>query len=1075
MIIGRAYALIAFLGMYSLLFVYMKITGEKPDGTEIYIVLGLSLSLTFGISLIRKLGEELRVAILQSNYYSFVIGTFLLCDLNLWSVFFLLIEFVVVMMTYQAIRSIRGLWIFSAMVIVISAGLVWTGPVPASTDSIVIFMIMTMIVGGSFIVSFQKLTDERRRFEVESEIREHKRLLHGILESSEDLIWSVDHHLHIINGNSPFFTLMERLDGGGVQAGAQMPSDSFQIPNWYELVQQAFSGNSQFLTQTIQFTSGFPVSLDIRLMPITEDGKIIAVSGFARDVTDTIALQSRIHKAQERYENAASVTKDGIWEWDLINRTVHLSDRLQQLVGRTILPKDQTSGSFGKLLHPEDLPKVVTEFRELIRGNTERIFGEVRMKHADGTWRWMEGRGSAIRDQNGRVLRISGAITDITERKKSEQELQKLSLVARKTSNAVIIIDAKGNIEWTNEGFTKISGYELEEVIGKRPGSFLLGEDTNRETVEMIREKIQTGETVSTEILNYHKDGTSYWISIEVTPIRNAKGVISNYMIIESDITSQKVNEFQLRVAKKKAEEAANAKSEFLATMSHEIRTPMNAVIGMTGLLLDSPLSEEQRDFVETIRVSGDNLLTIINDILDFSKIDAGKLDFEQQIFSLPETIEDVLDLLSSKAQAKGLELTYEADPNVPASIISDPTRLNQILVNLIGNAIKFTSQGGVNLLIKESNRYRDVSQLQFSVRDTGIGIHEEKQQNLFKPFSQVDVSTTRKYGGTGLGLAISSRLVQLLGGDIWVESKVGEGSVFHFSIRVKVHEDTTFLNYVSPSQGIGLAGKQVLLVDDSLTNLRILTAQLTSWGMLCDACEAPGQVSQMIAQKQYDLLILDMHMQEMNGLHLARQLTSTFGPDTPPMMMLTSIGQSLLADERELFKSFLHKPVRREQLYKRISRVLSPAERPQNLPERHKQEVSSDPMPMLKVLIAEDNLVNQKVARRMLKKLGYAAEVVANGQEAVEIVQQRAFDLIFMDMRMPVMDGLEATRQIRTRFPSESMKIIAMTANALKGDRDICLEVGMDDYITKPVKITQIREAILRTCPPFPRTSGYM
>ncbi len=624
-----------------------------------------------------------------------------------------------------------------------------------------------------------------------------------------------------------------------------------------------------------------------------------------------------------------------------------------------------------------------------------------------------------------------------------------------------------GCIEWVNAAFTRITEYELHETIGKRPGQFLQGPGTDPETVKETARKLREEVPFTVEILNYSKSGNSYWLRMDISPIFNDNGELVNFIAVETDLTEQKAYEQELKMAKIAAEEGAKAKSEFLANMSHEIRTPMNAVIGMTGLLLDTDLREDQREFVETIRVSGDNLLTIINDILDFSKIDAGHLELEQQSFSLPEIIEDVLDLLSSKSQAQGLELLYEAEPNTPSQIISDPTRLNQVLLNLISNAIKFTHEGEVSLSIKEIKRIGQVSQLQFSIRDTGIGIPPEKVDTLFKPFVQVDASTTRKYGGTGLGLAICIKLVQLMGGNIWVESEEGQGSVFHFTIRTKVDSEETFSTYVSPTKANLLEGKRALLVDDNYTNLRILKAQLASWGIESVTCAFPMEASELVRTHTFDFLILDMHMPLIDGYQLAIKLKSEFGETLPPLLMLTSLGQAIGGPERDLFHALMHKPVRREQLYRHLHRAITPNSN--SLGVRREIVAMELPpvMPPLRILVAEDNLVNQKVARRMLEKLGYQPEFVATGLEAVEILRHHFFDLIFMDMRMPVMDGIEATQKIRQIYGLRGPVICAMTANAMKGDRDLCLEAGMNDYIAKPVKTEALRDAILRSFGP--------
>ncbi|MEM9983795.1 MAG: response regulator [Bacteroidota bacterium] len=653
--------------------------------------------------------------------------------------------------------------------------------------------------------------------------------------------------------------------------------------------------------------------------------------------------------------------------------------------------------------------------------------------------------------------------SDITERHLSEERLRTLSAVAEKTTSTVIISDKFGRIEWVNEAFECISGYRLEEVKGKKPRDLLQGPDTDPTTIKLIAEALQNHQPVSTEILNYHKDGTPYWIDMKINPVFNSDGELERFIAIENDITERKQAEGALKQAKEVAETAAQAKSDFLATMSHEIRTPMNAVIGMTGLLLDTGLSDEQREYAETIRVSGDNLLTVINDILDFSKIDSGKLELEQQPFMIHETIEDVLDLMSTKARDKHLELVYEMDPSVPPQIVSDPTRISQVLVNLVGNALKFTHEGEVVVKVEKLAHTDQATTLQFGVSDTGIGIPPEKMERLFKPFSQVDASTTRKYGGTGLGLAICRMLVELMGGRIWVESEEGKGTTFFFTIEVGTSDE--ILESPVKLDVADLAGTHVLLVDDNPTNLSILSKQCQLWGLQVTSTQNPFEAQSWVeAGQKFDLGILDHCMPDLAGDELAQGIRQH--RKDMPLILLTSLGQSLGESGKTLFHAQLSKPIRRQALLKNILKVLGYQQTTQNRP--HKPKIGKDfaaSLPPLKVLLVEDNAVNQKVALRMLSKLGYTADVAGNGEEALGAMDLKAYDLVFMDMQMPIMDGITATQHIRAnlnRYPQQPV-VIAMTANALKGDRERCLKAGMNDYISKPVKLPHLQDAILR------------
>ncbi|MFQ5433539.1 MAG: response regulator [Anaerolineae bacterium] len=661
--------------------------------------------------------------------------------------------------------------------------------------------------------------------------------------------------------------------------------------------------------------------------------------------------------------------------------------------------------------------------------------------------------------------RVASQVGHVVQRKQMETAVQAQRDFAHQVMDSMgqglVILNQEQLIEYINPAGAQMLGYEPDELIGETPFKLALPEDLP--VAHQLRQNLFSGKIQHLDGRFLRKDGSTLPAMLSAVPRwqgEQTNGVIA----VITDLTERKQIEEDLAHARDQALVASRLKSEFLANMSHEIRTPLNAVIGMTSLLLDTPLTAEQVDFAETIRSSGDVLLSLINDILDFSKIEAGKLELEELPFDLRDCVEDALDVLTNRAVDKGLEMAYLIRENVPGAIIGDITRLRQVLVNLLGNAVKFTESGEVVVKVESKplpGNNHDIPachEIHFSVQDTGIGIPQERMGRLFQSFSQVDASTTRRYGGSGLGLAISKRLIEMMDGRIWVESQVGEGSVFHFTI-VADTAATQRRVYLRGTQPL-LREKRPLVVDDNKTNRYILCRQLESWGMKPVLASSGAEAMRLVAQEEpFDFAILDMQMPEMDGATLAVKIRQLAAGKDLPILMLSSMG------EREEMRfdvdiaAFLTKPVKPALLYEAISYLFTGTaitvknKKPAaaidwNLAQKHP----------LRILLAEDNAVNQKVALRILERLGYRADVAANGLEVIEALHRQPYDVILMDVQMPEMDGVAATQHIRAEWPiTKQPRIIAMTAHALTGDRERFLATGMEAYISKPVQINEL------------------
>jgi PAS domain S-box-containing protein len=790
-------------------------------------------------------------------------------------------------------------------------------------------------------------------------------------------------------------------------------------------------------------------------------------------------------ESETRFRDMANNISQLAWVADENGSIFWYNQRWFDYTGTTL--EDMAGSGWQKMLRPDYVPGVT--------GKIQRCFekGEVwedafPLRNNDGEYRWFLSRAVPIRDGNGKVLRWFGTHTDITELRDSRKHLTTMEARYRglleAAPDAMVVFDKDGIIVLLNVQAERRFQYSREELIGKKVTTIIPQGFERRIRREVSPSDSDAMRRIGTglELTGKRKDGSEFPIEVMMSPLDGTDGVLGTAAIrditqrrkaeqvlqqrtadLRTEVAERRNAENEMRRARDAAEVANQAKSEFLANMSHEIRTPLNGVIGMTDLVLDTDLTAAQRSYLETIKLSADSLLDVINDILDTSKIEAGKLELEVIDFNLRRCVEEALQTMASRADEKDLELTCEIASGVPEQVGGDPGRLRQIILNLVSNAIKFTHQGEVALNVKLD---KEANTLQFTVSDTGIGISAEKRNLVFSPFTQADSSLTRKYGGTGLGLTISSRLVAMMGGRIWVESEVGKGSQFHFTVRLEAPR-TCVAPDAMPGPMENLLGLKVLVVDDNLTNQRILQGMLSQWGALI-TCTENGEQGLLLWQaalaesQPYQLVLTDSHMPTMDGFGLVERIRR--GPHAFPVtvMMLTSSGHWGDVERcRELgIQSYLHKPVRKQELLTAILAAIGQSKAPS--PDTNVPRAAA--FRSLRILLAEDTRINQAVATRMLEKMGHSVLVAATGHEVLSLVQSHLFDLVLMDIQMPEMDGLTATEKIRDleRFTQYRLPIIAMTAHAMSGDRQRCIDAGMDGYIAKPISRQQLEDAIV-------------
>ncbi|KWT90171.1 response regulator [Candidatus Magnetominusculus xianensis] len=693
------------------------------------------------------------------------------------------------------------------------------------------------------------------------------------------------------------------------------------------------------------------------------------------------------------------------------------------------------------------------------------------LRKKDGSELIIEQNIRVVKNELGQPLYYEGFINDVTECKNAEAQLIKLSSAIIQSPVAVTITDLDGRIEFINPKFVEVTGYTRDEALG-RTSSFLRSGHTDPEVYADLWETIKAGGIWQGELLNKRKDGSLYWNSITISPVRDAEAVITHYLSVNEDITNRKEVEEALRKAKEASEVANAAKSEFLANMSHEIRTPMNAIIGMTELVLDTDLKPRQKEYLDTVLNSANSLLSLLNSILDFSKIEAGKLELEDVSFNLREMVENICDPLSIQAHKKGLELSSHIKPVVPLRLIGDPVRLGQLLINLIGNALKFTDMGEIVVTVdmEQGLSSGKTATLLFSVSDTGIGIPSDKFNKIFEQFSQADGSMTRKYGGTGLGLAISRQLVSLMGGHLWLESVEGQGSTFHFTANFTLSDDqdtTSALDFKNAR----------ILISCNVNSCSSIIRDFLG-GTNAEVTEAAGSketydrlVAARDSGRPYNIVFLDIRLSGGGGFKMAEQIMADASLACSLVMMLNTNHRGGDIDRcRELgVATYIIKPIKYKEIITTITELVnkssSSAYKKQVRPTQALHMTDDAPV---RILLVEDNVTNRVVAREILKKHGYNVTEAEDGEKALtKLLDEVKFDIILMDVQMPVMDGFEATKRIKASQETMTIPVIAMTAHALKGDRARCIEAGMDDYITKPVNSAELVEMVKKYTKP--------
>ena len=811
-------------------------------------------------------------------------------------------------------------------------------------------------------------------------------------------------------------------------------------------------------------------------------GKVIGVQGIFWDVTARRRIEEELAYERDLLRALLDNIPDRIYFKDIHSRFLRCSRSMAKRLG--VAQADEVTGKTDFDFHPREQAQEYFNDEQRILLTGEPLINKLERQTAtDGSEIWASVTKVPIISQSGAVAGVVGLSRDITQLKQTEKALrqaeEKYRTIYENSVEGIFQTTRDGHFITANPALARLYGYasqeELVQALTDIEHQLYVDPKRREEFAAQMREH---GSVTGFESEILRKDKSRIWISESARTVTDADGSFRFYEGIVEDVTARKQAEQEREKAREAALESAKTKAQFLANMSHEIRTPMNAITGMTGLLTDTRLSQEQREYVETIRNSTESLLDIINDILDFSKMEAGKLALEAIDFNLRDTVEGAVDLLAERAHTKGIELACRIDPEIPPGLRGDSFRLRQVLVNLTANAVKFTERGEVLVRASKLGETAEHVTVLFEVKDTGIGIAPEALARIFQEFTQADGSTTRKHGGTGLGLTISKQLVELMNGRIGVQSRPGDGSIFSFTVPLEKQAQPA----PAAQPAAALDGLRVLLVDDSPSHREILHEQFRHWKMSDDFAITSGEAMEKLQQAlaagtPYPLVVIDMELEGTDGLTLAQNIKGDPGLASTRIVMLTNLLHRLNPSVMQAtgISACLVKPVRQARLFDSLIEVMSASGAASaQLSVAHEENVSAPLIPavspqQVRILLAEDNPVNQRVLTKQLNKLGYSADCVANGLEVLSAMQRAPYDIIIMDCQMPEMDGYEVTRRIR-RSGSDSYihlrsapYIIALTANALPGDRERCTAAGMNDYLTKPLHLRDLEAALLR------------